>query len=387
MKLMKIFGMVFALHVALACVLVLIQGCRSTAPRSAESPMAAAAPTPAEPVSENWSSQSSTLSPTPVDPNFTPGAPGSDSLLSSATPAERARTSPTRPDNPGAYISTSTPATLAPPPAGPATYVVRAGDSLWKIAHANNSTTAELQKLNPNLKSDSLRPGMTIKVPGSASFAGAPVGPAASASRAGSLPTSSTYVVKSGDSLSKVAARNGTTVAALRQTNNLRSDVIQVGQTLTIPGAMPAADSGRTMSSPDSSEAPASVSFAGGNDGANAVTVVMQRGDTLGSIAKRYDVTVRDLMTANSITDAKKVRVGQALKIPGFQPVGTGALPHSPMNPRTVRPAANPNPPAPVQLEPVAPPPGPARPSELDLPPTGGEAPPVQPIDEPTPAP
>ena len=48
-------------------------------------------------------------------------------------------------------------------------------------------------------------------------------------------PTSFSYVVQSGDTLNLIATRFGTTVDAIRQANGLSSDVINVGQVLTIP--------------------------------------------------------------------------------------------------------------------------------------------------------
>lgn len=46
---------------------------------------------------------------------------------------------------------------------------------------------------------------------------------------------SSSYTIKSGDTLSRIAARNGTTVAKLKAANGLRSDSIRTGKTLKIP--------------------------------------------------------------------------------------------------------------------------------------------------------
>src|SRR5690606_26961867 len=110
---------------------------------------------------------------------------------------------------------------------------------------------------------------------------------------------SSTYVVRAGDSLSKIAARNGTTVAALRELNGLRSDVIQVGQTIQIPGG----SSSATGPAPSYDVAP--LTPPGG--GAEQVTFVVQRGDTLGEIARKFDVTVSELMAANNITDPRRI--------------------------------------------------------------------------------
>ena len=59
-------------------------------------------------------------------------------------------------------------------------------------------------------------------------------------------PASQTYLVKSGDNLSKIAHANGTTVAALRQENNLSGSRVAVGQKLIIPHPGAASDSDYT---------------------------------------------------------------------------------------------------------------------------------------------
>lgn len=375
MKLMKIFGMVFALHVALACVIVLIQGCRSTPARTPDAVPAADAPPvePAEPV--NWTNQPSDAGSEPIDFSPEPERPVNEPLVG-PTPAERARTQPTRPPDPAAYVSTGIPAAIAPPPPEPVDYVVRAGDSFWKIARANDTTVREIQRLNPNVRADALRPGMIIKLPGTPTSP-LPNVPAGSSSRVTSTAATSTYVVRPGDSLSKIAARNGTTVAALREANNLRSDLIQVGQTLMIPGGGAEAGAPRAVSGPGTPPL----------DAAGQMTITIERGDTLGEIAQRYDVTVRDLMSANNITDPRKVRAGQTLIIPGYQAVGTGAIPPpTERPPRTSAPPAQPAEPAeepPPDEEPAES----TRPPELDAPPDDVSAPPVLPLDDPVPAP
>ncbi len=385
MKLMKIFGMVFALHVALACVLVLIQGCRST-PGRASDDTSAAAPAVTPVASENWSSQSSssaapTSAAAPTESDYESSAPITGPTLGGLSPAERARTEPTRPADPSAYISTGVPAAIAPPPPAPTNYVVRSGDSFWKIARANNTTTREIQRLNPNVKADSLRPGMVLKIPGTASspLPAEALSPGED-SGVSSAAASSTYVVRSGDSLSKIAARNGTTVAALREANNLRSDVIQIGQSLVIPGGGAATGPSNGSLINDYTPPPA--------ENGNEMTFVVQRGDTLGEIARKFDVTVHDLMAANNISDPRRIRVGQKLVIPGFQAVGTGAIPRpapAPSRATTSAPSSASPPPTTTTPEPTSP--TTDRPPELDAPPPSGEAPPVQPLDDPVPAP
>ncbi len=357
MKLVKIFGMVLALHIVLLTIFFLSPGCQSTPRTVAEAPPVEA---PVVPVSENWSSR-----PAPISP-----APGP--VLSGLTPAERARLAPSRPDDPSSFIGADAPPPVLAPapvaaPAGPATYTVAAGDSLWKIARKFGTTTAELMKINAGLKADALRPGDVVNLPaGAASASSAPATTTTQAVT--SSAATSTYVVRSGDSLSRIAARNGTTVAALRQANNLRSDVLQIGQALVIPGGV------ASQGAPTIGETPAAPAARG----AGGVRVTVGGGETLGSIAARFDVTVAELMAANNITDPRRLRAGQELVIPGFQPVGAPAP----------APAPAPRTPAPAAPAPVAPPPLPApQPAPLDLDTLVPLDAPVVPIDEPVPQP
>ncbi|MBT8146535.1 MAG: N-acetylmuramoyl-L-alanine amidase [Gammaproteobacteria bacterium] len=96
------------------------------------------------------------------------------------------------------------------------------------------------------------------------------------------------YVVKRGDNLSEIAVRFGISLAELKVSNDLRSDTIRIGQTLTIPGSgtLPAISEHR-----------------------------ISRGETLSEIAQRYRVSLSSLRRANNIS-GDKIMVGQLLKIP-----------------------------------------------------------------------
>lgn len=112
------------------------------------------------------------------------------------------------------------------------------------------------------------------------------------------LAASGTHVVRSGDTLGTIAARNGTSVRELVEANGLRDpNVILVGQQLKIPG-------GRTDTG-----APTP-----------ATTHTVARGDTLGRIASRYGTTVAAIAVANGIADPNRIRIGQQLTVTG----GTG---------------------------------------------------------------
>lgn len=102
--------------------------------------------------------------------------------------------------------------------AGITEYVVRSGDTLWKIARKYNTTVDAIKRLN-GLTSDNLSIGQVLKIPSTESSGGSYF----------------EYTVRSGDTLWKLAQQYNTTVAAIKNLNNLSSDVLNIGQVLRIP--------------------------------------------------------------------------------------------------------------------------------------------------------
>lgn len=98
-------------------------------------------------------------------------------------------------------------------------YIVKSGDSLYKIAQNNNTTVGELMSLN-NLKTTSLSIGQVLKLPNK--------------NASNNTTSSNLYTVKSGDSLYKIAQNNNTTVNELMKLNNLNSTLLNIGQTLKL---------------------------------------------------------------------------------------------------------------------------------------------------------
>lgn len=116
------------------------------------------------------------------------------------------------------------------------TYTIVPGDTLTKIANKHDLTLAELKKLN-NLTSDTIYAGKklivsstktttTIDLPSSAKPANVTT-PKPDA-------TTNTYIVVKGDTLSKIAKKTNITVANLKSLNSLSSDLIRVGQKLSL---------------------------------------------------------------------------------------------------------------------------------------------------------
>jgi len=95
-----------------------------------------------------------------------------------------------------------------------ATYTVRAGDTLWKIAAANGTSVSALQSAN-GLNGTTIYAGQQLRVPSSGAA----------------------YTVRSGDTLWSIAQKFGTTVSSLMSLNGLRSSVIYPGQTLIVSGS------------------------------------------------------------------------------------------------------------------------------------------------------
>lgn len=140
-----------------------------------------------------------------------------------------------------------------------------------------------------------------------------------------------TYTVRPGDSLWSVAKRYHTTVKDLTAANNLRSSAtLREGQKLLIPakstGGSAAATSAATStrSAAPSSAASTAASTSPRNESAGRLTsdefkYVVKPGETLGAIARKFDVRTRDLAVANHISDPRNLRAGTELVIPGWQ--------------------------------------------------------------------
>lgn len=83
---------------------------------------------------------------------------------------------------------------------------------MFKIANEFNTTVDEIKKLN-NLTSNTLSVGQKIKIPQT---------------------TSSTYIVKKGDTLWSIAKDNNTTVDDIKELNNLINNSLTIGQQLLL---------------------------------------------------------------------------------------------------------------------------------------------------------
>ena len=97
------------------------------------------------------------------------------------------------------------------------------------------------------------------------------------------------YTVKSGDSLWSIANKYNTTVNELKSLNNLSSNILQVGQILVLPSST--------------------------NDDNSGNTYTVKLGDSLWSIANKYNTTVNELKSLNNLS-SDSLQIGQVLKVP-----------------------------------------------------------------------
>ena len=152
-------------------------------------------------------------------------------------------------------------------------YIVQKGDTLYSIAAANNTTVDELKKAN-NLTSNILSTGQLLKIPSA-------------------LLPESTYTVKKGDSLYSIANKYNTTVDELKRINNLTSNILSIGQVLKLPSDK--------VSDVEKEE--------------NTINYTVQKGDSLYSIARKYSTTIDKIKDLNNLT-TNLLSIGQVLLIP-----------------------------------------------------------------------
>jgi len=135
-----------------------------------------------------------------------------------------------------------------------------------------------------------------------------------------------TYTVVRGDSLWIIAKRNKVTVAELAAANNMPQGApLQIGRKLIIPGKSSAVAS--ATSTPAATAGKSTPSAAKAVESKTSLVHVVRSGETLGGIARRYQVRVGDIALANNIADPAKIRLGQTLVIPGGRASATVTAP------------------------------------------------------------
>lgn len=163
-----------------------------------------------------------------------------------------------------------------PAPAKPkhvTSYQVKSGDTLSGIAQRFNTSVKELQRINGIKNANLIYPNQVIKLKGTA--------------QSHSKPATRTYRVRKGDNLSAIAKRFNTTVGALANANGISNpNVIYPNQVLRIP-----------------------------NGRASVKTYVVQKGDNLTEIAKKFGTTPSHLARINHLDNPNLIYPNQRLRV------------------------------------------------------------------------
>lgn len=182
--------------------------------------------------------------------------------------------------------------TVTPEPPVPGDYIiytVKAGDSLWKIANQYGVSVDDIIELN-QLNTTALTINQQLLIPNPELT-----------EETGEV----THIVQAGDSLWKIANQYGITVDQLKNANNLTSNLLSIGQELIIPNTEEAEMDIDTEPSEET-----------GID--QNVIYIVKSGDSLYSIAKKYGITVDELKNANNLTSSL-LSIGQQLIIPSTE--------------------------------------------------------------------
>jgi len=155
-------------------------------------------------------------------------------------------------------------------------YIVKKGDSLYQIAIKYGTTVDEIKKLN-NLTSNALTIGQVLKIPDIED-------------KEIMSDELSIYIVKKGDSLYNIAKKYDTDVYTLKKINNLSSDILSIGQKITLPTKNNDNESGYEY-------------------------YVVQKGDSLYQISRKYNTTIDNLKKINNLS-TNILSVGQRIKVP-----------------------------------------------------------------------
>ncbi len=160
----------------------------------------------------------------------------------------------------------------------PSKYTVRKGDTLSQIAERHGVSVRNLKAYN-GINSNNIKVGNDLKIPGQSYTAPPQI-------------KTAKYKVRSGDTLSSISLKFGTNVSTIKSLNGLSSNLLKIGKTLNVPQGKAIKDYARST-----------------------VNYTVKSGDTLSTIASRFDVSTSRIKSLNNLASSF-IKKGQKLKIP-----------------------------------------------------------------------
>lgn len=157
-------------------------------------------------------------------------------------------------------------------------YIVKKGDTLYSIANNYNITVAELKKIN-NLANNTISIGQKLYIKND--------------TNENITDTEDFYTVQKGDTLYSISKKFNISVEEIKKINNLKSNTLSIGQKLNLNGNLPDNETNEIEYD----------------------NYTVQRGDSLWSIAQRYNITVNELINLNELENTI-LQIGQNLKVP-----------------------------------------------------------------------
>lgn len=151
-------------------------------------------------------------------------------------------------------------------------YIVKSGDTLYSISRKYNVSVNEIMRVN-NLTNNIIGVGEQLRIPINSN---------------GSSDDYIVYTVKVGDNLYSISRKYGVSVDSIKNINNLNSDLLSIGQKLRIPNIVDSDD--------------------------NYFEYVVKKNDTLYSIAKKFNMSVNELMRINNL-ETTALSIGQVLNV------------------------------------------------------------------------
>ena len=207
----------------------------------------------------------------------------------------------------------------APSGAGWKTYTVQKGDTFQRISSRTGIPVRELRRVNP--KSEPLKAGSTLRIPGHDGKSRAADASSKGTSRTSTVatvPSSGVYTVRSGDTVYGLSRAWGVSAEAIVKANGLASNTLSIGQQLRVP-AKPDQKAAvqQTSSGKQSSGSKAAAKTSSKAASQKVSTYKVQSGDTVWGIARKFNMSPDALMRANNLNKSSTIRPGDTLRVVG----------------------------------------------------------------------